>query len=133
MFPISIGRVTVAWLIMAFAMTVNGIGRELVLKRVVSAHTADILSAIFGMTLIGVIAARALHPLSESSPRMGQLVLLSVVLVAVTVIFESVIGRIVDHKSWSEIVGHYYIWRGELWPIVLLWLASMPFIVAQGA
>ena len=86
------------------------------------------LSAIIGMLLIGVIAVRGLHPIAASSPRMNQLVLLSVVLVAATVIFECVIGRYVDHKSWGDLISHYYIWRGEFWPVVLLWLACMPFL-----
>jgi hypothetical protein len=49
-------------------------------------------------------------------------------LVVLTVAFEFLIGRYVDHKSWADLVGNYAIWRGRLWPIVLLVLALTPFL-----
>ena len=57
---------------------------------------------------------------AASSPGIGQLVALSVALVVVTIAFESVIGRFVDHKSWRQLLDRYAIWKGELWPVVLL-------------
>jgi hypothetical protein len=131
MLPLSVTRIGITWLIMAIAMTMNGIGRELVLKRVVSPVTADMFSAIIGMTLIGLIAMRGLQPIALQSPRMSQLIGLSLALVTATIVFECVIGRYVDHKSWLDLTRHYYIWRGELWPVVLLWLASMPFVIQK--
>jgi hypothetical protein len=72
------------------------------------------------MTLIGAISYFGFRPLAASSPGIGQLVALSVALVVVTIAFESVIGRFVDHKSWRQLLDHYAIWKGELWPVVLL-------------
>jgi hypothetical protein len=52
----------------------------------------------------------------------------SAFLVVLTVIFEFAIGRLVDHRSWSELLGHYAIWRGQLWPVLLLLIAVSPFL-----
>ena len=52
----------------------------------------------------------------------------SVALVVLTIAFESAMGRYVDHKAWPQLLEHYAIWHGELWPIVLAWLALTPFV-----
>jgi hypothetical protein len=28
----------------------------------------------------------------------------------------------------GDLLNHYAIWRGELWPIILVWLAVTPFV-----
>jgi hypothetical protein len=129
--PLSLTRIGITWLLMAIAMSVNGIARELLLKRTMSPQSADISSAIIGMMLIGGITYVGFRPLAASSPRIGQLVALSIALVIATIVFECVIGRFADHKPWRELLDHYAIWRGELWPVVLLWLACMPFLWAR--
>jgi len=52
----------------------------------------------------------------------------SVALIVATVVFETALGRFVDHKSWGELLAHYNLMRGELWPLVLVWLALTPFV-----
>ena len=125
---LSVTRVAVTWLVLAVAMSANGIARELGLKRVLRPEAADLASALLGMALIGVTTGVGFRPLGQARASLGQLVLLSAVLVVATVGFETALGRLVDHKSWDELLQHYAIWRGELWPIVLVWLASMPFL-----
>ena len=128
MLPLSTARIGLTWLAMAVAMSVNGIVRETLLKRVMSPVAADIWSAILGMLLIGGITYAGFRPLAASSPALRQLILLSLLLFVATIVFECVIGLYVDHKSWRELLNHYAFWRGELWPVVLLWLACMPFL-----
>ena len=129
--PVSLTRIGTVWLAMAVAMTLNGMAREVVLKRAMQAPAASALSAILGMTLIAGITYWGFRPLAASSLKIAQLALLSVLLVILTIAFECAMGRLVDHKSWRELLEHYAVWRGELWPVVLLWLASMPFIWAR--
>jgi hypothetical protein len=59
-----------------------------------------------------------------------QRVALSAALVLITVVFETALGRFVDHKSWAALLEHYSLRHGHLWPLVLGWLASMPFVVS---
>ena len=127
--PLSIGRFAAIWVVMAVAMTANGIARELIFKRLMNPGNADVLSAILGVALIAVITAIGFRALASASA--GELLTLSAALVVATVLFESVLGRVVDHKSWSEVLAHYNLFRGELWPLVLAWLAVTPFVWAR--
>ena len=131
MLPLSLVRIGLTWLAMAVAMSVNGIFRETLLKRAMSPVAADTWSAIIGMLLIGGITYTGFRPLAASAPATRQLVFLSLVLVVATIAFECVIGLYVDHKSWRDLLNHYAFWRGELWPVVLFWLACMPFLWAR--
>jgi hypothetical protein len=124
--PISIGRFTAIWLVMAVAMSANGVTRELVFKRAMNSGGADALSAILGVALIALITSIGFRSIAGAT--VGGLVALSAALVAATVLFETVIGRFVDHKSWSDMLGHYNLIRGEWWPLVLAWLAITPFV-----
>lgn len=122
----SLGRLLVTWLAMAVAMTANGVFREMGLKRWLDTQTADLASAGIGAAIILLLTFLFFRPLAGSSTR--TLLFVSVVLVVLTVIFEFTVGRLVDRKSWSELLGNYAIWRGRLWPLLLFLIAFTPFI-----
>ena len=126
-FPLSPGRFAAVWLAMAVAMSANGIARELLLRRVLHGRVADVTSAAIGIVLIAFITRFGFRSLAAGTASTGQLALVSIALVVLTVAFETVMGRFVDHKTWSQLLEHYAIWDGELWPIVLAWLAFTPF------
>lgn len=126
-------RLLFTWTALAVAMSANGILRELALKRVLRPETADMTSAVIGVALIGAVTAVGFRPLRDGRWPVSQLALVSLGLVALTVAFETALGRILDHKSWDAIVAHYAVWRGELWPVVLAWLACMPFLWGRAA
>lgn len=127
MFPISLTRFATVWLTLAAAMTLNGIGRELVLKRMLAPRPADAVSAASGILLIAIITTVGFRPLATMTVSNSQRAVLSGALVVATVVFETVLGRVVDDKSWPALLEHYELWRGNLWPLVLAWLAYMPF------
>ena len=129
MLPISWPRFFTLWVSMAIAMSANGIFRELALRKITSSTIADILSAIIGMVLIAFITWAGFRPMTTPPPR--TLLAASVLLVLLTVTFETVLGIAVDRKSMSELVDHYAIWRGQLWPLVLAFLAYSPFLWAK--
>jgi hypothetical protein len=129
--PISIGRFAMLWLIMAVAMTANGITRELVFKPTMNSGNADALSAMVGVALIALITSIGFREIRGAT--VGELLTLSVALVVATIAFETILGRVVDHKPWTELVGHYNLMRGELWPLVLAWLAVTPFVWVRWA
>lgn len=122
----SLLRLLRAWVIILPFMIANGIFRELVLKQAVNDTVAGALSALFGVAIILVATRYLLHPLAGKPA--SQLVRASVVLVALTVLFEFTFGRYVDHKSWPELMANYEIWNGRLWPLVLAVLAFTPFV-----
>ena len=117
------------WVVMAIAMSANGILRELVLKAITSPRIADIVSAGIGILLLALISRVGFRAMS--APTKPSLAFASVMLVLLTVAFETVLGVVVDHKSFAQLIEHYALWRGELWPIVLAFLAYTPFLWAQ--
>lgn len=117
------------WVILAVAMIANGILRETVLQPQFGSPTADVLSALLGIVIILAVTRPFLRPLAGATP--PELLIVSGALVILTVIFEFTFGHWVDGKSWSELAADYAIWRGRLWPIVLLVLAASPFIWAR--
>jgi hypothetical protein len=122
-------RIIGTWLVLALAMTFNGIFRETVLRRTMTGRGADIASAMLGIVIIIGVTWLLFPPLGGLPVTM--LLEISVVLVALTVGFEFAVGRWVDRQSWEALLENYAIWRGHLWPIVLLTLALTPFIVAM--
>ena len=119
-------RVLITWMVLAVVMSMNGIFRELVLRRFASAQTSGIVSAALGIALV-LAVSHALFP-TLTGYTTGALIQTSVVLVVLTVAFETALGILIDHKSWQELLAHYALWRGELWPIVLATIAITPFV-----
>jgi hypothetical protein len=122
----SLGRMIGTWLLLAVAMTTNGIAREAVLVRLVGRKAADVLSAALGISIVLGLTRQTLHSLagrSEARPARAALAWL-----LMTIAFECLIGRTVDHKSWRELADNYALWRGRLWPLVLATVVLSPFI-----
>ena len=119
-------RVLGVWLILAVLMSANGVFRETVLRTSLGAQPADVLSAAIGITLILVVTAFGFRPLAGLP--LARLLAVSLLLVGLTVAFELVMGRLVDHKSWAELAGNNAFWRGRLWPLVLAVVAVSPIL-----
>ncbi|HEX7421396.1 MAG TPA: hypothetical protein VF505_16015 [Thermoanaerobaculia bacterium] len=119
-------RGMIGWAAMAAAMSVNGVVRELAIKPRVGETAAGVVSAATGITLIQLIACRSLRRAPEVSTR--QVSALAIVWLTMTLAFEFSIGRLVDKKSWSELLENYNVLEGRLWPVVLATLVAAPFL-----
>ena len=126
-----LSRVLAVWCLLAVLMTANGVAREVALKRLVSAPAADAISAAAGVAIILTATYAGLRPLAGQPAR--TLAWCSALFVGLTVGFELVVGRYVDHRTWAELAGNYALWRGRLWPLVLLVLALTPFLWGRWA
>jgi hypothetical protein len=118
-------RLVLVWLLLAVLMPVNGILRESGFKRLLADGTAQALSVLTGILVI-LATTRWLFRIPATTPD-ARLVAHAGVLVALTVAYEFGIG-LAGGRSWREMLGHYAIWRGELWPLVLLALAITPWL-----
>jgi hypothetical protein len=119
-------RVVGVWLLLAVAMSANGVFRELILRPEIGATQADVVSAAMGALIILLATRYLFRPLSDRP--LGELARVSIILVVLTVTFEFLVGRLVDGKSWNELFADYAIWRGRLWPALLLVIALTPFL-----
>ena len=119
-------RLVGVWVLLAIVMSANGVFRETVLKDAMTADKANLASAVIGVFLILGVTRLFFGPLKGA--RRSTLIRVSVALVIMTVVFEFAIGRLVDRKTWGELIENYALWRGHLWPIVLAVLAATPFL-----
>jgi hypothetical protein len=117
-----------AWLIMAVAMSLNGIFRVKILAVRWGDVWAGVASAASGIALIQLIARQAM-----GIPTTGrQRIRIATLWLFLTLIFEFTFGHYVDKKSWAELIANYNLFRGQLWPIVLASLILAPFVWRRG-
>jgi hypothetical protein len=122
----SIRRALGVWVLLAFLMSLNGVFRETVLVPTVQRRAADAASAVMGMAVIlGVTRFFLIKFAGRSDAHAWRLASLWT---SLTVAFEFLFGHYVDGKSWKELIENYTIWRGHLWPVVLLSLFLAPFL-----
>lgn len=121
----SLMRLLGTWLLLAVLMPVNGALREFGFKRVMSTTAAEVLSVVTGITLI-LLTTRALFRIPADAPN-GRLVLYAAILVGLTIVYEFGVG-FAGGKTMSEMLNNYAIWKGKLWPLVLVALAATPWL-----
>jgi uncharacterized membrane protein len=51
--------------------------------------------------------------------------------VCLTLVFEFAFGRLVQEKTWPELLQAYTFRDGNLWPVVLLVVAAAPWVAAR--
>ena len=85
MAAVSWPRILTTWVLLAIAMSLNGIFRETVLKRAMASAAADVVSAVLGAAII-LLVTRPMFRSLRGSPD-GVFAMTSVVLVVLTVGF----------------------------------------------
>lgn len=118
-------RLLFTWLLLALLMPLNGILREFGLKRFLPAAAADWASAATGIAII-LLTTRLLFRIPADEPTL-RLAAQAMLLVLLTVAYEFGIG-LMGGQSLAALGGHYALWRGEAWPLVLIALGATPFL-----
>lgn len=118
-------RLLFTWLLLALLMPLNSILREFGLKRFLPAAAADWASAATGIAII-LLTTRLLFRIPADEPTL-RLAAQAMLLVLLTVAYEFAIG-LAGGRNLAELGGHYALWRGEAWPLVLIALGATPFL-----
>jgi hypothetical protein len=113
------------WFALAVLMSANGVFREAVLAPAFWREVADALSAGSGIALILGVTALAFRRWGGGGLSAAPLAVMWGVL---TVGFEFAVGLTVGERTVEELLENYAIWRGNLWPLVLLSLLIAPFL-----
>ena len=117
-------RWIVAWLGAAVLGIVNGTIRELAYKDRVGESTANRISVATLIALLAlyfsVLQRRWPLPTTRDALSIGA------IWVALTVLFEFGFGHYVDGDSWEELLENYDVTEGNLWILILLWIAAGP-------
>jgi hypothetical protein len=127
----TVRRWLIAWIGGSVLGIVNGVIRELAHKDRVGETTANQISVASLIALLAFyfVALQRRWPI-ETRRKALQIGGAWVVL---TVLFEFGFGHFVDGKSWDELLGNYDITEGQLWLLVLLWVAVGPAATREAA
>ena len=117
-----------AWLLILCLAVANGALREAVLIPSLGRSFGLVLSGVMLSLLIALVAYAFVRSRTRHSPAQGMFV--GVFWLFLTLVFEFGFGRLVQHKSWSELLDAYTFNGGNIWPVVLLVTLLAPYIAA---
>ena len=117
-------RWLVAWIGASVLGVVNGATREFVYKNRAPESSANEISV---GTLIALLALyfwllQRRWPLATTRDALS----VGAIWVALTMLFEFGFGHYVAGDPWEELFENYDVTEGNLWPLVLVWIAAGP-------
>lgn len=117
------------WLVILVLAILNGTLREKTLVTVLGDFSGMVMSgAILSVSifLVALIATPWYGPLSSR-----QWLLVGLVWLLLTLVFEFSFGLVVQHKTWAEILDAYTFQGGNIWPVVLLITLLSPWLATK--
>ncbi|HYX35503.1 MAG TPA: hypothetical protein VE954_20600 [Oligoflexus sp.] len=122
-----IPRNTLIWLGLFGLGFLNGALRELGIKRFVPEPYAHHLSALTALVIFTLYVFGIWNRTRIKNSR--EAVMIGLLWLVLTILTETfVLNRWISHLSWEQIFDTYNIARGELWPLVLLGIACLPWV-----
>ena len=118
---------TVIWFGFFVLAFVNGTLREIVLKQFIQEPWAHHLSALTGILLFTVYLYFVWYKANVKTFK--EAILVGCYWLILTVFAETfIVGRLIGKQSWEQILASYNLMQGNLWPLVLAWVAVMPVL-----
>jgi type VI protein secretion system component VasK len=103
------------------------VARDLGYGKYLTELRAHQLSTLAAAILFSIYAWAIEHhwPLESAA----QAIMVGAIWFVLTIAFEIVFGRYVAKHSWAKIVAAYDLRKGQVWPLLLLWLFVLPSLV----
>lgn len=121
------GTYVLFWLILVLIGVANGILRETTYGSQMAELRAHQLSTLFGMLLCGAAVWIFAGYFPIESKRTA--IIIGVIWLALTVVFEFGFGRYVAGHSWNRLLSDYNVLSGRIWVLFLVWILILPYIV----
>jgi len=122
-------RALLVWLLLMVVESVHGTLRALLLTPILGDILARRLGVLTGAVLIVIITLLTIRWIGAT--RMGHLLGIGLLWVALTVVFEIALGRLIMNLDWSRIASDYDLRQGGLMPLGLLFMLLAPGIAAR--
>ena len=123
----TIKRSLLLWLGLFALAFANGALRELLITRFIPEPTAHHLSALTAAVIFGSYVLLTWKWSLISTRREAALV--GGLWLVLTILAETfLLNRWLSGLSWEQILPSYNLARGELWPLVLLWIGALPLV-----
>ena len=124
-----LGRGLAVWVAIAVVESVNGTLRRLLLEPMVGDWRARQISVFTGSVLICVVTFIFVRWIKASNAL--DLVLVGLMWVVLTVLFEICLGRLARGLSWERIMSDYDLPHGGLMVFGLLVMMTAPLIAGK--
>ena len=118
-----------AWFPMVFIAIANGLFREHFLASRLNGLQAHQIATLSMIVLVGVyvwILFKTWSPMSAN-----QAIVIGLLWLLLTVIFEFLFGHYVAGHSWDRLLDDYNILQGRVWILVLIWISIAPYFIYQ--
>ena len=122
-------RSVAVWILLMVLESLHGTFRTLVLAPRIGDFPARRLSVLTGTALIFLMTMLTFRWLGVHSTRV--LLCIGALWVALTVLFEISLGRLVFHFDWARVAADYDLSRGGLMGFGLVAMLFMPLLVAS--
>jgi hypothetical protein len=119
-------RYILAWVPMLLIAIANGALRQLTFAKVMTEPHAHQLSTVLGAACIGVFIWFVVRAWPPASGR--QALFVGLMWVLLTVVFESFMGLVLQHRPLMQILHEYNLLAGRVWILFLVWLAVAPWV-----
>ncbi len=112
------------WPGMVLLAILNGAVREKTYGKHMGELAAHQLSTGIGALLFGLYiwGVTGIYRIASS----GQALLVGVIWLAMTVLFEFLFGRFAMGHSWRRLLQDYNLLKGRIWPLLLAWILVAP-------
>ena len=121
-------RAILAWLLFIPIVFMNAAVRELVYKPFTGELLAHQVSTITGSVAFFLLAFFLLRHYMYNTPN-NKLLLIGLMWVALTIVFEFSLGIFVTGASWNEMLNDYNIGQGRIWIFFLVIILITPFVI----
>lgn len=105
---------------------INGSVRQFVFTKFTGELTAHQLSCASGIALFAIYVWFITGVWKIESA--NQAIIIGLMWLAMTVLFEFVFGHYVMSNSWQKLLHDYNIVKGRLWVLVLIWTTISPYV-----
>ena len=119
-------RFFLSWFPMIPIAVANGALREAWLVPRTGEHRARQLSTLLLIAFFSIYFAVvfSVWPIASRT----EAVNVGSMWLALTLVFEFVLGRFVSRLSWRKMLSEYNLVAGRLWALVPLWVAAAPYV-----
>lgn len=121
-------RAILVWLVIIATETVHGILRGVLLVPIVGDLPARQIGVLIGSLLIFGVACLFIRWIAAQTNL--QLLVVGLLWVVLTVLFEIVLGRLVLGLPWERITEDYDVTCGGIMGLGLLFMAAVPWLAA---
>ena len=120
-------RAFVSWLVLLAVAFLNGTVRQFAYPSTLGDFAARQVATGVGAAALGVTMWLLLRRWPVSSSRQAWAI--GALWAGLTVVFEVALVRGGGHP-WSDVLDQYAIWRGSLWPLLVLWVLVAPATIS---